>query len=534
MIRLTPNLKQSKNLNNADVANQSLQNMMAGLIKRAFDFTTALIGLILLSPFFGIIAGLIKRDSPGPVFYWGPRIGRYGVIFKMLKFRTMYETPKSYRGPRVTSKEDDRITPLGKWLRDTKLNEFPQLWNVLIGEMSLVGPRPEDPTICKTWPAKIAHEILSVRPGITSPASVVYRNEESMLHAGDVMQKYFHELSPDKMRLDQLYVRYRSFWLDLDVILWTALLLVPKVKEYSPSERYLFVGPVTRLIQRYVSWFLWDFTIVLASIGFIGGVVRLFGPLDIGWLMAIEMALGFSMLYSIVGILLNTNRINWPKAPSWESGRLWAGWLVSTITVLSIHFYLGFTSLRFYGVFLGTSILSLFGIIIVRYRWRLISGLVSRLLNHRLNTLAIRERILIVGSGRTAEHIAWLMDHPTYSGKFQIVGFIDDDLISQGMKIYGSKVIGRVEDIKNIVKKHDIGLIILADNQMASHKYWKFHNIASFSPARIVVAPDIFGSLSNLDGGAVNREAKDNLNNFQCQYCVARYTSHQVQSQDFN
>ena len=529
MIRSTPNLKQSKSINNAGAANQTVQNKLAGLIKRAFDFTAALIGLILLSPFFGIIAILIKRDSSGPVFYWGPRIGRYGVIFKMLKFRTMYETPKSYRGPRVTSKEDDRITPLGKWLRDTKLNEFPQLWNVLMGEMSLVGPRPEDPTICKTWPAKIAHEILSVRPGVTSPASVVYRNEESMLHAGDVMQKYFHELSPDKMRLDQLYVRYRSFWLDLDVILWTALLLVPKVKEYSPPERFLFVGPVTRLIQRYISWFLWDFTIVMVSIGITVRVVSMFGPLDIGWLMSIEMALGYSMLYSLVGILLNTNRINWPKAPSWESGRLWAGWLVSTVTILGIHFYLGFTSLRFYGVILGASILSLFGIVIVRYRWHLISGLVSRLLKYRINTLAIRERILIVGSGRTAEHIAWLMNHPTYSGKFQIVGFIDDDLMSQGMKIYGSKVIGRVEDIQDIVKKHDIGLIILADNQITSHTYREFHNIASFSPARIVVAPDIFGSLNGLDSGETNNQAKDNLNNFQCQYCMARYASYKVQ-----
>ncbi|MBK9209148.1 MAG: sugar transferase [Anaerolineales bacterium] len=85
----------------------------------------------------------------------------------------------------MTSKEDDRITPLGAWLRDTKLNELPQLWNVLIGEMSLVGPRPEDPSIARTWPAKIASEILSVRPGVTSPASVLYRDEESMLQAGE-------------------------------------------------------------------------------------------------------------------------------------------------------------------------------------------------------------------------------------------------------------------------------------------------------------------------------------------------------------
>jgi len=532
MIRTKLHLKQSKNSNNVSLAKNSIHINVAGSIKRAFDFTAALIGLSFLSPFFALIAILIKRDSPGPVFFWGRRIGLHGVYFKMLKFRTMYETPKSYLGPRITSKEDKRITPLGKWLRDTKLNELPQLWNVLIGEMSLVGPRPEDPSICKTWPTHLAREILSVRPGITSPASVVYRDEENMLHAGEAMQKYLHELSPDKMRLDQLYVRYRSFWLDLDVILWTALLLIPKIKAYSLPEQLLFVGPVTWLTQRYVSWFVWDFLIVFASISVTGAVVRLFGPLNIGWLRAIEMAFGCALLYTLAGLLMNSNRINWSKASSWESGRLLAGWLIATSAMLGFHSYLGFKNLRTYGILLGASILSLFGIIIVRYRDRLISGILSRLLTHRLNTNAVRERVLIVGSGRTAEHIAWLMDHPAYSGKFQIVGFIDNDLLSQGMKIYGSKVIGRIEDIHKILKKQDIGLIILADDQIASHKYTEFRNIGSFSPARIVVAPDIFGSLSGLDGSSTNDGAKDNLNNFQCQHCLARYAKQQVRFQN--
>ena len=105
---------------------------------------------------------------------------------------------------------------------------FLQFWNVSIGEMSLVGPRPEDPSLAKNWPANVAKEVLFVRPGITSPASVLYRNEESVLHAKNVLQKYLKELSPNKLRLDQLYVRYRSFWLDLDVIFWTALLLIPE------------------------------------------------------------------------------------------------------------------------------------------------------------------------------------------------------------------------------------------------------------------------------------------------------------------
>jgi lipopolysaccharide/colanic/teichoic acid biosynthesis glycosyltransferase len=495
------------------------------LTKRAFDFTAALFGLILLSPIFLLLAILIKRDSPGPVFYWGARIGRNGRVFKMLKFRTMYETPSSYQGPRVTCREDNRITPLGKWLRETKINELPQLWNVLTGEMSLVGPRPEDPSISRTWPTKIACEILSVRPGITSPASIVYRDEESMLHVEDIMRKYLHELSPDKMRLDQLYVRYRSFWLDIDVIFWTLLLLMPKIRTYSPPEPLLFVGPISRLIQRYVNWFLLDFLIVLASIGLTGVVVRLFGPLNIGWLRAISMALGCSALYTLIGMFLRANRINWPKATFWESGRLWISWFITTITIVSIHYYLGITRLRTFGIILGSAIFSLAGIVFIRYRRRLINGLASRLRTYRLNSLTTRERVIIVGSGRTAEHIAWLMDHPAYARKFQVVGFIDDDLRSQGMTIYGSKVIGRIKDIPRIIQKQDVGLIILADFQTASQKYKEFHELANFKPARVVVAPDLFGSLSGLGNDSAGDAVIGDLNDFQCQHCLARYTA---------
>ena len=523
MIRLSPHRKMTKKMN-SDLFH-IFTGEASGLLKRAFDFVAALFGLILLSPLFLFIAVLIKRNSPGPVFYWGTRIGRNGRLFRMLKFRTMYDGEESEESLRITCMEDDRITPLGKWLRDTKLNELPQLWNVLIGEMSLVGPRPEDPSIAKTWPTEIARELLSVRPGITSPASVLYRDEERMLHAGDVMRKYLHELSPDKMRLDQLYVRYRSLWLDIDAIFWTALLLIPKIRAYSPPEQLLFVGPVTRLIQRYVSWYLWDFLIVLASISITGTLARLFEPLNIGWVRAIGMALGFSGFYTVLGMALRINRINWSKATAWEMGRLWINWLMVTTAVLVVHYYLGFRNLLTYTVILVASIVSLSGLIFVRYRGRLLDGLFSRLLNHRLYGPTTREHVIIVGSGRTAEHIAWLMDHPAYSRKFQVVGFIDDDLRSQGMSIYGSRVIGRINDVPLVVKEQDVGLIILADFQLAEHQYIKFRELANFKPAKVVVAPDIFGSLSGLGNTSSSDGMLGDLNDFQCQHCLARYAS---------
>lgn len=220
----------------------------------------------MLAPIFGLLAIAIKRDSTGPVFYRGPRLGMGGKPFGILKFRTMREEAASYQGPRVTAEGDPRITPLGKWLRDTKFNELPQLWNVFVGEMSLVGPRPEDPELAEGWPREVRAEVLSVRPGITSPASVLFRDEEKMLSGQLLMETYLGDITPSKLRLDQLYVRHRSFLLDLDVLLWTFLVvLVPSLRDKKPPEEYLFWGPISRLGRKYVNWFIMDTFTTLAA-----------------------------------------------------------------------------------------------------------------------------------------------------------------------------------------------------------------------------------------------------------------------------
>ena len=202
----------------------------SALLKRSFDIIISTIALVLFAPIFVLISVAIKRDSPGPVLYKGLRLGRNGRSFNIIKFRTMSETPQSYSGPRVTAHDDPRITRVGRWLRDTKLNEFPQFWNVLKGEMSLVGPRPEDPEFAQKWPRAAWNDILSVRPGITSPATIQYINEEKFLSIHNVEQKYLAELSPDKVKLDQLYIRDRSLLLDLNILFRTVLMLLPMKK----------------------------------------------------------------------------------------------------------------------------------------------------------------------------------------------------------------------------------------------------------------------------------------------------------------
>ena len=292
----------------------ALWRVMDNAARRSLDILISGLGMILLLPFFLLLAFLVKRDSPGPVFYWGTRVGRYGRPFHILKFRTMYETTASYDGPKVTGTGDPRITPFGQWLRDTKINELPQLWNVLRGDMSLVGPRPEDTDFVAHWPADIREVLLSVRPGITSPASVLYRDEESMLQTGNVVDQYLKAILPSKLRLDLLYVNHRSFLTDLDVMFWTVLALLPQLKSRHVPEHLLFWGPLARFISRYFSWFVLDSLMAFAAVAITGLFWRSNGPLELGWGLAMGVAFAIAIIFSLVNALLGVGRVVWSRA----------------------------------------------------------------------------------------------------------------------------------------------------------------------------------------------------------------------------
>jgi lipopolysaccharide/colanic/teichoic acid biosynthesis glycosyltransferase len=468
---------------------------LSDLVKRTFDVFASTIVMILFVPFFGLIAYAVKRESPGPVFYRGSRIGRYGKHFKIIKFRTMYETPESYAGPKVTAQDDPRVTPLGHWLRVTKLNELPQFWNVLIGEMSLVGPRPEDPELAKTWPREVWKEVLSVSPGITSPASVQYRDEENLLSSSKVMQKYLQELSPDKARMDQLYVRYRSFWLDLDILFWTALIMMPVIRSYTPPEEFLFVGPVTRLIHRHVSWFTIDLLVTFLAITFTGLLFRASSPLDIGWPRAIAMAIGFALLFSITGAIMGVNRINWTKASNSEVFDLLPAWIIATIIAFFVNYFLGIFSS---GLILIASFLALSGFVLVRYRNRFFWGLMSRIMHYQKVAQATSEHVLIIGTGSTAQMATWLIKHNESSSRFWVVGFIDNDFFKQGMRIYGSEVIGTCKDVPDLITKHDVGVVIVADESISNSECEGIKNEINPESTRFAVVPDIIGTFESL------------------------------------
>ncbi len=190
------------------------------MLKRVFDIVCSLLGLLLCLPLFALLALLIKLESPGPVLFLQVRIGRNLKPFKMLKFRTMVRDAPG-KGPAITVAGDGRITRLGRLLRRTKLDELPQLVNVLLGQMSLVGPRPEVRRYVSKY-RQAFREVLRVRPGITDPASLAYADEEAVLAAQpDPEHYYVHVLLPEKLRLARQYVRRASLGYDLQLIALT-------------------------------------------------------------------------------------------------------------------------------------------------------------------------------------------------------------------------------------------------------------------------------------------------------------------------
>ncbi|MCY1442957.1 UDP-N-acetylgalactosamine-undecaprenyl-phosphate N-acetylgalactosaminephosphotransferase [compost metagenome] len=198
------------------------------MLKRLFDLLVSALALVFLFPIFLLISIWIKIDSPGEVFFRQERVGRYGKIFRIHKFRTMTVNAES-KGLQLTVGSDRRVTGAGAFLRKTKLDELPQLLDVFVGDMSLVGPRPEVPRYMDQYPKAVREEVLSVRPGITDRASIEFRNENEMLAgSADPERTYVEEVLPIKQKYYLDYVRSHSLVGDLKIILDTVVAIATK------------------------------------------------------------------------------------------------------------------------------------------------------------------------------------------------------------------------------------------------------------------------------------------------------------------
>jgi lipopolysaccharide/colanic/teichoic acid biosynthesis glycosyltransferase len=192
------------------------------VLKRSMDVMVAVVALVVLAIPLALIALLVVLDSRGPVFYRADRVGYRGRPLKMLKFRKMHEDAT---GEALTLADDERLTRAGRWLVRGHLDELPQLWHVLCGEMSLVGPRPESPSFVAHF-AEDYDVILQVRPGLTGYAQLAFARESAILDPGNPRDHYLNAVLPQKVRLDRLYASHRSIIVDLKILIATVLTVV--------------------------------------------------------------------------------------------------------------------------------------------------------------------------------------------------------------------------------------------------------------------------------------------------------------------
>jgi len=193
------------------------------MIKRAFDIVSSVVGFLITLPVFLFVVFLIKKESPGPIFYRAQRVGRNGKAFVMYKFRTMVVNADKIGGP-STAADDPRLTRIGMFLKKYQLDELPQLINVIKGDMSVVGPRPEVKLYVDMMTEEEKSVILSVRPGLTDLASLWNFHEAEILRGSvDPEKTYMEEIRPEKLRLQKEYVEDSSFWLDMKIIFKTII-----------------------------------------------------------------------------------------------------------------------------------------------------------------------------------------------------------------------------------------------------------------------------------------------------------------------
>ncbi|TFH47442.1 MAG: hypothetical protein E4H01_08360, partial [Lysobacterales bacterium] len=462
--------------------------------KRIVDILASLLGLIFLSPVFNVIGAAIKRYSKGPVFYHGERIGREGKPFKILKFRTMQETLEAHNGARITAQDDPRVTRLGRFLREAKLNELPQLFNVLKGEMSLVGPRPEDPSFVEHYTDE-QREVLSVRPGITSLASVIYSNEEKQLVSDNLAEKYLSDILPNKLRLDLIYVRNVSLLLDLDILFRTFTVLVPRLQKANLHAEDIFLGPF-RSLQGLASWFSIDVAVALVAVVITGFVWSLTTSVNLSANEAALVALCMTAVFTLMNMLTGVQKVQWRYASIQEAASVMLS--VGLATLLLVLLNQIDTLLVFPDrMLIVTGTFALAGFLGVRYRRQLFAGLLSALKRLGPSVNLVSERVLVVGSGEAGQLAIWLLQNSSGAEVFHIVGIVDDDLTKIGKSIHRIPVLGRTIRIADLVARHDIGLILFAIHTIDARRRYEILQKCWRSGARTIVMPYLLSLLRN-------------------------------------
>ena len=464
------------------------------MVKRGFDVVVAVIALVVLAPAFLAIALLIKRDSAGPVFYRSERVGRQGKRFRIYKFRTMV-AGAGRRAPGITAQDDPRVTRLGRRLRRSKLDALPELVNVVRGEMSLVGPRPEIPELVDRYPP-LSQRVLSVRPGITSPASLAYRNEEKVV--GSNPSRYADVVLPARLALDIRYVLRHSFWTDLRIIGQTAGVMFGID---SVAFRWL-----ARSARRLVPWLLLDGPVIAAA--FYAALFLRLLDTTVGansYLSAMSRwILPLLVLYMVMTALWGVHRRIWQFASAADVRPIFGATAMATAIALGFDVFSASKGQRFLplSVILLGGFFSACGMVFTRYSSRLLRGL------SLARSAGEGTRAVIYGAGDAGQHLALrLLTHQ--SGEvYELVGFVDDDVRKRGQRVHGLSVLGGRQDLAHIVDRRGIDLIIIAINNVRGEDLRQIPTTAEQTPAQIRIIPSVFEVVSVANTAPLLREVR--------------------------
>ncbi len=413
------------------------------MAKRFFDFILAFGGLIVLAPVFLFVAIVIKLESRGPVFYAAKRIGRDGKTFRMFKFRTMVDAPVDV-GPRVSPGNDPRVTRLGRFLRRSKLNELPQLYNVLIGDMGFVGPRPEDPSIVELYTPE-QRRVLGVRPGIVGPNQILGRNEEDMYPPGvDPLKFYLEHILPPKMEIDLEYVENPTFFGDVKYLIrGVGVTLTGSITRRhifeNPSQILLMTGDIAcfvfSLFASYMvvpgreispmehSGVLYPFLFVIVARMIMAQVMGVYTVLvrflDLRDLIRLVQSMSWA---SLIAMAVTTP---WVHEPFWIR-LLLIDWLVCIVLMAGIRLFA----------------------VLLRSRLK------------RRSSYNVRH-VLIYGAGRTGE-LALRRLESQESELIEVVGLIDDNPEMRHRRLLNRTVLGDRHDLEVLMKLYHVDELIIA------------------------------------------------------------------------
>jgi hypothetical protein len=333
-------------------------------------------------------------------------------------------------------------------------------------------------------------EVLSVRPGITSPASIIYYDEERLLSFSRAADGYVNEILPRKLRMDLLYVRHHSFLLDLDVLFQTALYFLPQMRTVVPEIEEVLFGPVHRLATKYLPWFVIDYMIGLTCIAIAGIIWRVRTVLDIGPFYSLLAAAFFACDFSLASWMTGLYRTSWKRASNTQVPDIAFSATLATGMLSLENRYLFQHQIFPSGMILLGCFFSLVGFIVVRY-WPSMAVDLKRRLPFENGNQSNRENVLIIGAGEIAGSVVRILGRDPRASKYQIAGFVDDDPIKGRTRIRGLNVLGSTRRIPKIVKDFSITAAIFAIHNIDPKRESEVLDICREAGVHVVRIPDI-------------------------------------------